>query len=76
MKEEDIIEILKKENKEFSRIYDEHRKLDSQLAEYNKQPFLTPEEEVEILRIKKEKLYKKDKMAEFIREYKKQHAIT
>lgn len=76
MKEEDIIEVLKKENKEFSRIYDEHRKLDSQLAEFNKQSFLTPEEEVEILRIKKEKLYKKDKIAEFIREYKKQHAIT
>ncbi len=76
MKEEEIIEILKKENEEFSRLYNEHRKLDSQLAEFNKKPYLTPEEDIEMSRIKKEKLYKKDRIAELIREYKKQHAIT
>jgi len=76
MKEEDIIEILKKDNEEFSRIYNEHRKLDSQLAEFNKKPYLTPEEDLEMLKIKKEKLYKKDKLAELIKEYKRQHAIA
>lgn len=36
----------------------------------NKKPYLTPEEEVEKKRMQKEKLYKKDKMAEIIRQYK------
>lgn len=76
MKEEEIIEILKKENEEFNRLYQEHRMLDSQLAELSKKPYLTAEEEVEVIRIKKEKLNKKDKIAELIREYKKHHSIN
>ena len=76
MKEEDIVEILKKENEEFRRIYQEHRELDSQLLEFNKKHYLTPEEETEMHRIKKEKLYKKDKIAELIREYKKHHPMN
>lgn len=70
MKEEEIIEALKKESKEFSRLYKEHRDMDSQLLEYNKKTYLTPEEEIEVQRIKKEKLYKKDKIMELIRGYK------
>lgn len=76
MREEDIVEVLKKENEEFKRIYQEHRNLDSQLSEFNKKAYLTSEEEVEIQRIKKEKLYKKDKIAELIREYRKQHSMN
>ncbi|MBI5212934.1 MAG: DUF465 domain-containing protein [Nitrospirae bacterium] len=76
MKEEDVVEALKRENEEFRRIYQEHRDLDSQLSEYNKKSRLTAEEEVEINRIKKEKLYKKDKIAELIREYKKHQSMN
>ncbi|MDI6801561.1 MAG: DUF465 domain-containing protein [Thermodesulfovibrionales bacterium] len=72
MKEEEIIEALKKGNEEFRRLYQEHRELDSQLSELNKKAHLTSEEELEAQRIKKEKLYKKDKIAELIRAYKKQ----
>ena len=76
MKEEEIVEILKKENEEFRRIYQEHRELDSRLSELNRKTHITTEEETEILRLKKEKLYKKDKIAELIRLYKKQHALN
>jgi uncharacterized protein YdcH (DUF465 family) len=76
MREEEIIEILKKENEEFNRLYQEHRMLDSQLSELSKKTYLTADEEIEILRIKKEKLYKKDKIAELIREYKKHHSMN
>ena len=69
MREEEIIEILKKENEEFRKLYEEHRQLDSILVEMNKKPYLTPEEEIEKKRMQKEKLYKKDKMAEMIRQY-------
>lgn len=72
MKEEEIIEVLKKENEDFRRIYQEHRELDAMLSEFNKKSYLTPEEEVEKKRMQKEKLYKKDKIAEFVRQYKKQ----
>jgi uncharacterized protein YdcH (DUF465 family) len=74
MKEAEIVEILKGENEEFKRLYQEHRELDNRITEFNKKPHLSTEEEVEKKRIQKEKLYKKDKMAEFIRQYKKKHA--
>ena len=76
MREEDVVEALKRENEEFRRIYQEHRELDNQLLEFNKKLYLTPEEEAEMHRIKKEKLYKKDKIAELIREYKKHHSMN
>jgi uncharacterized protein YdcH (DUF465 family) len=76
MKEEEVIQTLKRENEEFRRLYQEHRDLDSQLLEFNKKAYLTAEEEAEMHRIKKEKLYKKDKIADIIREYKKQHVVN
>ena len=69
MREEEIIEILKKENEDFRKLYEEHRHLDRLLDEINRKPYLTPEEEFEKKRMQKEKLYKKDKMAEMIRQY-------
>ncbi|MCX7988171.1 MAG: DUF465 domain-containing protein [Thermodesulfovibrio sp.] len=74
MREEEIIEILKKENEEFKKLYEEHRQLDSMLDEMNRKHYLTPEEEIEKKRMQKEKLYKKDRMAEMIRQYKLSHS--
>jgi len=70
MSEEEIIETLKKDNEEFRRLYQEHRQLDSMLSELNKKHYLTPDEEFEVLRMKKEKLSKKDKIAELIKHFK------
>ncbi len=71
MSEEEIIEILKRDNEEFRKVYQEHRELDNMLSEFYKKHHLKPEEEVEMNRMKKAKLQKKDKIAEMIREYKK-----
>ncbi|OHE56146.1 MAG: DUF465 domain-containing protein [Thermodesulfovibrio sp. RBG_19FT_COMBO_42_12] len=71
MKEQEIVELLKKENEEFKRLSEEHRNLDIFLAEMDDKRYLTPEEEVERKKIQKQKLLKKDMMAEFIRKYKK-----
>lgn len=76
MREEEIVEVLSRENEVFRGIYQIHRALDCQLSEFTRKSYLTPEEEAEMQRIKKEKLYKKDKIAEFIRDYKRQHAMT
>jgi hypothetical protein len=71
VKEEDIVEVLKKENAEFRKLTEEHRDLEKLLARIDSKRFLTPEEEVERKKIQKQKLLKKDKMAVLIRDYKK-----
>lgn len=70
MREEEIIETLKRDNEEFRKLYQEHRELDTMLSEMDKKHYLTPEEEFQIHRMKKEKLCKKDKIAELIKNYK------
>jgi len=74
MREEEIMEILKKESEEFRKLAEEHRSLDNLLSEIDRKSYLTPEEEIERKRIQTLKLHKKDRMAELIREYKKRHS--
>ena len=76
MKENDVVEILKKENEEFRKLTEEHRSLDSLLSEIDSKRYLTPEEEIERKNIQKQKLFKKDKIAEFVREYRKSHSLV
>lgn len=71
LKETEIVEALKRENEEFRKLSEEHRNLDSQLAEMDTKRYLSPEEELERKRIQKLKLLRKDRMAELVREYKK-----
>lgn len=76
MKEQEIIEALRRENEEFRKLEQEHRNLDNTLKELEAKRFLTAEEEMEIHQLKKLKLYKKDRMLELIQEYKKSHSIN
>ena len=76
MKEQEIAEILLKENEEYKKLGDEHKNLKEVLAEIDKKVHLTAEEEVERKRIQKLKLVKKDRMAEIIREYNKSHSVN
>ncbi|GBD98302.1 hypothetical protein BMS3Abin07_00313 [bacterium BMS3Abin07] len=71
MKENEIIEILRQEDEEFKKIEEEHRALDEKIAEIDKNRYLTTEEEVEKKKLQKQKLIKKDQMAEIVRNYKK-----
>ncbi len=71
MKEQEVVERLKKENEEFKRLSEEHRNLDGLLSEIDSKRYLTPEEEVDRKKIQKQKLLKKDRMAALVREYKK-----
>ena len=70
MKEREIIERLLKENEEFKKVSEEHHKLDNLLAEIDKKVYLTPEEELERKKLQKQKLLKKDMLAEMVREFK------
>ncbi len=71
MQEEEIAELLKKENEEFRKLIEEHRTLEELLAKIDSKRYLTPEEEIERKKIQKQKLLKKDRMAELVREYKR-----
>ena len=66
---EEAKEILKNENEEFARIYRKHRDLDKQLLELEERRFLTPDEEIQEKKMKKDKLRLKDRMAEMIKDY-------
>ncbi len=76
MKEQQIADVLGKENEEFRKLGEEHKNLEEILAEMNNKVYLTSEEEIEKKRIQKLKLVKKDRMAELIREYKKSHSTN
>lgn len=76
MKENDVVEILKKENEEFRKLTEEHRSLDLLLSEIDSKRYLTPEEEIERKNIQKQKLFKKDKIAGLVREYRKSHSLV
>jgi uncharacterized protein YdcH (DUF465 family) len=77
LKEHEIVELLKRENEEFRKLSEEHRSLDVLLAEMdNKKRYLTPEEEFERKKIQKQKLLKKDRMAELVRAYKKSRSLN
>lgn len=66
-----LLEELRRENKEFVDLEKEHRRMDEELSLLLKRRTLTAEEEVSKKRLQKEKLVKKDRMAEIVREYKK-----
>ena len=74
MKEQEIIESLKQSSEEFRKLHEEHHALDETLAEIDKKVYLTPEEEIERKKLQKQKLAKKDKLADMVREYKKSNS--
>jgi hypothetical protein len=73
MTDEQIVEQLKRENVEYQKLSLEHRELKALLEEMNAKHYLTPEEDLERKKLQKAKLLKKDRMAEMIRDYKKNH---
>jgi len=76
LKENEIAEVLRKENEEFRKLSEEHRNLDGLLSEIDSRRYLTAEEEVERKKIQKQKLQKKDRMAEIVRAYRKSHSFN
>ena len=67
--EDAIVEQLRHSNTEFRELEASHHRLDLELNELQKRHVLTPTEELEKKRMQKEKLVKKDKLAELIRLY-------
>jgi len=70
--EDAIVEQLRHSNTEFRELEASHHRLDLELNELQKRHVLTPTEDLEKKRMQKEKLVKKDKLAELIRLYREQ----
>ncbi len=68
-KEEELIERLMREDKEFSRAKNAHAELATQLEELEKKSFLTPQDEMEIKILKKKKLAYKDQLERILMQY-------
>jgi len=67
-----IAEQLRQLNPEFRELEGSHHRLDLELNELQRRHVLTPAEELEKKRLQKEKLAKKDKLAELIRLHREQ----
>ncbi len=66
----DIIKILKTKDAHFAKIFEKHNALDDKIKELESQRYV---DQVELEKLKKEKLNLKDKAYAIILEYKKQH---
>ena len=64
-----IAERLRQSSHEFRLLEEAHHRLDLELVQLQKRHVLTPAEELAMKDLHKEKLAKKDKMAELIRAY-------
>ncbi len=68
MTRDETIRKLYEENQEFRDVKDKHDELDKKIAKLEKHFPMTHDLELEIEKLKKEKLYLKDKMEEIIQE--------
>lgn len=60
------LESLRKSDPEVDALVREHRTLDEQVTDLASKAFLTPEEDVELHRLKKEKLRLRDRIEEVV----------
>ena len=61
-KEMDLIQSLAAQDEELARLWKEHRELESKIDSLGERRYLSPEEEVEIKRLKKIKLAGRDRI--------------
>ncbi len=74
MEKTPVIEELIAVNEEFKKLWEEHEKLNRVVDEMSSRVYLSPEEEVELKRLKLLKLRGKEKLVEMIDNYKKDKA--
>ena len=62
-------DVLMRESEEFQQLFQRHRELDERLSSLGEQVFLSADEKVEEVTIKKKKLVIKDRMAFMVRSH-------
>jgi len=69
--EREIAQRLLSMDEEFRKLHEQHQEMEQILAKFKDRPYLSPSEEAEVKRLKKQKLLRKDEMYRKIAEYKK-----
>ncbi|MFO7766375.1 MAG: hypothetical protein R6V33_08085 [Pelovirga sp.] len=64
--DQSLLQDLIENNPRFRTLYENHVFFEKQLQEYEKRPFLSPEEEIEKNKVKKLKLIGKDEMKDIV----------
>jgi uncharacterized protein len=64
--DQNLLQDLVDNNSRFRMLYEEHILFEKQLAEYDKKPYLSPQEELEKNKVKKLKLAGKDAMEQIL----------
>jgi uncharacterized protein YdcH (DUF465 family) len=72
MEKTPIVEELINSNEEFKKLWEEHEKLNRVVDEMSSRVYLSPEEDVELKRLKLLKLRGKEKLVEIIDNYKRE----
>ncbi len=70
--DKELIKKFSERYEDIKELYEKHQKLERELEEYVKRPYLTPEEEMREKQIKLEKLYLKEKIYQLIKKYQKE----
>jgi uncharacterized protein YdcH (DUF465 family) len=63
-------------DEEFSRLVEEHASYEQQLKTLTSRPFLTEDEQLQEINLKKRKLSLKDQMERIIQKYKKESVLS
>lgn len=71
-----LLNRLLADNEKFRNLHEEHVLYGKKINEINRKKYLTPEDETEIVRLKKLKLNAKDRMEKMVGETKKQQRLT
>lgn len=64
-----LIDSIRRQNREFRKLEEKHKKYEARLDELMKQIYLTPSQEMLKQEIKKHKLWTKDRMAEIVQDF-------
>jgi len=70
--DKELIKKFSERYEDIKELYEKHQKLERELEEYVKRPYLTSEEEMRKKQIKLEKLYLKEKIYQLIKKYQKE----
>lgn len=73
IREEDLVKKLLQENESFRTLKQQHADLEDQLQAFENKLCLTPQDEVEIKKIKKRKLMFKDEMQKILAVHRADH---
>ncbi len=68
-KDEELIQTLIPHDAELKQYYEEHLLLETQLAEFNRKVYLTPEQDLEKKQLQKRKLNGKDRIMQILEKH-------